>query len=120
MKYSALIMKHFENPRNAGALEHATAVGHATNEVCLDKMTIYLLVEDRVITAATFQAEGCVPSIAAGSMLTEILIGKSEQAAAGITAADVECALGGLPSTKKHAAHLAVEALASALAQQTH
>ena len=119
MNYSPTISDHFHHPRNCGAMDRADAVGEAENPVCLDRLRVYLRLDraSGTIAEATFQAEGCVPTLAVGSLLTELLRGKRPSELLPLTAEDVERELGGLPATKKHAAHLAVEALQAALAQ---
>ena len=71
--YSAKVLDHLENPRNAGELENATVHGTATNPVCGDLLHLYLRIADSKITAARFNVQGCPPSIAAGSALTEMI-----------------------------------------------
>ena len=115
MKYNATIMDHFNNPRNAGTLENADAIGEATNDVCLDVMRLFLRVNGDIVADVSFQAEGCVPSIACGSFLTQFLPGKHITELKSLDAAALEAALGGLPATKKHAAHLGADALREAL-----
>ncbi len=117
MKYSETIQDHFQNPRHTGPLAGANAVGSAENGVCLDTMRLFLRVTGGVVEAASFQAEGCVPSIACGSFLAEAVIGKRTGELENWTANTIEQAVGGLPSTKKHAAFLAADALADALAK---
>jgi NifU-like protein involved in Fe-S cluster formation len=117
MKYSETIHDHFRNPRHIGPLPGATAVGSAENGVCLDTLRLFLRVKDGAVEAASFQAEGCVPSIACGSFLAEAVIGRRVQELARWDAETIEEAVGGLPSTKKHAAALAADALADALAK---
>ncbi|MGI8907237.1 MAG: iron-sulfur cluster assembly scaffold protein [Candidatus Sumerlaeaceae bacterium] len=111
MKYSEIIEDHFARPRNVGELRGATAVGEATNAVCLDKLRLWLRLENDVVAEVRFQAEGCVPSIAVASFLTEWLVGRTAPELRATTAEDVEAAVGGLPRTKAHAAHLAIEAI---------
>lgn len=118
MKYSEIIESHFANPRNVGELDGATHTGDATNEVCLDKLRLSLRLSEGIVIEARFRAEGCVPSIAVGSFLTEWLIGKALKELLALGAEDIEGAIGGLPRTKKHAAHLALEALHAALQKE--
>ena len=65
---------------------------------------------------ATFQCQGCAASIAASSMLVEMLAGRTVDGAEGISRDEIECALGGLPPTRKHAAALAEDAVRAAVA----
>jgi NifU-like protein involved in Fe-S cluster formation len=115
MKYNSLIRDHFYSPRNQGPLENANAVGEATNEACLDRLRLFLRVENGIVTAASFQAEGCVPAIAVGSVLSEFVIGKDVGILRGLSPEDIDALLGGLPATKQHAAFLAMETLQKAL-----
>lgn len=114
--YSAQVLEHLDNPRNVGTLADA-AHGVASNPVCGDVLHLYLKIEDDQIAAARFQVEGCPPSIAAGSVLTELLVGQSIATVRQLKAKDLAAALGGLPRNKDHCAVLAVDALRAALAQ---
>ncbi len=95
----------------------ATHVGNAVNSVCLDSMRLYLMIEDGVVKHATFQASGCVPSIAAGSLATELFVGRTQAELTGLVPEQIEASLGGLPATKKHAAFLVCDALHDALSR---
>ena len=66
---------------------------------------------------ARFKTQGCVASIAAGSVLTDMLLDRSAQDAQAITALQISEALGGLPPATNHAAQLAVDALRAVLKQ---
>ena len=109
------ILEHFRNPRNAGNLADATTVVDVTNPVCGDTMRLAVRIDDGKISAARFKTQGCVASIAAGSVLTELLIGKSPVEAGAITPERISESLGGLPPTMFHAAQLAMEALRAVL-----
>lgn len=117
MKYSAIIEEHFHRPRHVGPLDGATHVGKATNEACLDSLWLYLLIENDRIVDAAFRAQGCVPTIAIGSALSEFLIGKGLEEVRKIDECFVEELVGGLPRQKRHAAMLAVDALRNALGE---
>ncbi len=109
------ILEHFRNPHNAGNLADATAIVEVTNPVCGDTMRLSVRVDEGRISAARFKSQGCVASIAAGSVLTDLLTGKSSDEARAITAEQVSESLGGLPPTTFHAAQLAMDALHSVL-----
>lgn len=113
--YSALVLDHFKNPRNAGELTDATAVVEATNPVCGDILQLFVRIEAGRITAAGFKAQGCVTAMACGSLLTELLSGKTLVEARRITYEDVSQSLGGLPPTTLHGAQLAADALEAIL-----
>lgn len=78
-------------------------------------MHLYLSLDGGGIRQARFQAFGCAPSVAAGSVLTEMLCGMDLDTASGITPGQIDAALGGLPPLKNHCATLAVDALKAAL-----
>lgn len=115
--YSAAVLDHFKNPRNAGDLPDATAVVDVTNPVCGDVLRLTARVESRAIVETRFKAQGCVTALACASMLTELLQGKSIDDARRITAAQISDALGGLEQATFHAAQLAADALVALLAK---
>lgn len=109
-------MEHFEHPRNSGTLEDANAIGYMTNPVCGDTLLLMLRVKNQRIEAVRWQSDGCAASLAASSLLSELVGGLSLEAAAAITREAVVDALGGLPASKLHASVLAADALHHALA----
>lgn len=113
--YSPQIADHLANPRNVGQLEHPTGVGDVTNEVCLDRIKLTVRVEANAIIDARVKASGCPPTIAAASVLTELIIGKSIDEVRSLTRKDVADALGHLPPAKSHCSALAIEALLAAI-----
>ena len=115
MTYSEVFNDHIANPRNAGELPDANATGEETNPVCGDRLRLSLRVLDGRIEAAGFLAYGCPPALVCGSVLTELIIGKTVAGAMLLTRSDLVAAVGGLPSRKQHAAALAIETLQSAL-----
>ncbi len=80
-------------------------------------MRLSLMVHDGVVQSARYLAYGCPPTLVCGSMLTELITGKTVDEARAITKADLAGAIGGLPSRKQHAAALAIETLNAALDQ---
>jgi nitrogen fixation protein NifU and related proteins len=112
--YSDLLQEHFDNPRNVGEIEHADAEAVVSNPACGDVMQLYLRVEHGCITEAKFKTMGCPAAIAAGSVTTEMLIGRSIEALT-LTGAEVSAALGGLPPQKAHTGMLAEDAVKAAL-----
>jgi nitrogen fixation NifU-like protein len=113
--YSATFKDHLSNPRNAGELPEANALAEETNPVCGDRMRLSLIISDGRIITARFLAYGCPPTLVCGSVLIEMIQGKSVAEAMQLTRADLLNALGGLPSRKHHAAALAVETLRTAI-----
>lgn len=113
--YSAKVLAYLENPRNVGKLIGATNIGQATNPVCGDLLNLHLKIADEKITEAKFTVQGCPPSVATGSALTEMLIGLPVAEASKLTPSDVTCQLESLPRNKEHCSVLAIDALRSAL-----
>ncbi|MEN6573309.1 Fe-S cluster assembly scaffold protein NifU [Methanobacterium aggregans] len=114
--YSEKVMDHFQNPRNVGEIEDADGVGTEGNPTCGDLMTIYIKVEDNVITDVKFKTFGCGAAIATSSMITEMAVGKTIEEALKITRNDVAEELEGLPPVKMHCSNLAADALRAAIA----
>src|SRR5215510_4104893 len=114
--YSSKVLEHLDNPRNVGEMPGADARGDAENPVCGDLLQLNIKVIDGRIDAATFKARGCPPSIAAGSVLTESIIGLSIEDALKLTPKEITRALESLPRNKEHCSVLAIDALRAALA----
>jgi len=103
------------HPRNAGELADANAIADETNPICGDRLRLSLIVKDGRIEAARYLAYGCPPTLVCGSVLTELVTGKTTEEAKQLTRSDLLEVIGGLPSRKHHAASLAIETLHSAL-----
>lgn len=114
------ILEHFRNPHNAGNLAEPTAVVEVANPVCGDTMRLSVRVQHGRVAEARFKTQGCVASIAAGSMLTDLLAGRSLAEAREITALRISEALGELPAATMHAAELAMDALSAVLEKIAH
>jgi len=113
--YSPIVIDHFQNPRNVGELPDANAEASVANPVCGDVLKLTLKIAGERITAVRFKTFGCEAAIAASSLLTEMLVGKSLTEAESITAEMITTALGGLPKVKLHASSLAEDGLKQAL-----
>jgi len=115
VSYSAAFKDHLANPRNVGELPEASVVVEENNPVCGDRLRLSLIVRAETIEAARYLAYGCPPTLVSGSVLTELIVGTTIEAAKKLTRNDLLNAIGGLPSRKHHAATLAIEALKKAL-----
>jgi nitrogen fixation protein NifU and related proteins len=114
--YSAQLLDHFEHPRNAGVLENPHASVQLENPACGDILKLTALLKDGVIDEIRFQAKGCVPTIASGSALTELIRNKTIAQASAVTRSQLIDELGALPPASGHAAQLAIDALTDLLA----
>jgi NifU-like protein involved in Fe-S cluster formation len=117
--YSAELLDHFQNPRNAGSVESPDATARLENPVCGDILELSLKLEEtkstKRIAEIRFRAKGCVPAMACGSAITELVKGRSLEEARRISREELVEKIGGLPQASAHASHLAMDALATLL-----
>jgi len=117
LKYSDIVLEHFRNPRNVGVIENPDGFAIEGSPACGDQIAVYIKVdkETNIITDIKFQSFGCASNIATGSIMTEMVKGKTIEEALKITWRDVAEALGGLPPVKMHCSVLAIDGLKSAI-----
>ncbi|RLE79410.1 MAG: iron-sulfur cluster assembly scaffold protein [Thermoprotei archaeon] len=119
LPYSPKVLELFKNPKNQGPLKDATVKASAGSPACGDVINIYLKIAkkdgDEIVEKATFESYGCAANIAAASILTELVKGKSLREAWQISWKEVSDKLGGLPPVKYHCSILAVGALKRAI-----
>jgi len=115
--YSAQLLDHFQNPRNAGEIANADAVAEIENPACGDFLRLTLRIHAGRIAEVRFKAKGCVAAMACASALTELVKGKSVEAARATQREALIATVGGLPQASTHAAQLALDTLAAALRQ---
>src|SRR5205085_11101214 len=113
--YTPQVAEHIANPRNVGELENPSGVGDVTNQVCMDRIRLTVRLDGDRLSEARVKASGCPPTIAAASVLTELITGRAVAELEAMTRHDVADALGRLPAAKQHCASLAIEALRAAL-----
>ncbi len=118
--YSEKVLDHFRRPRNQGRLKNPDAVGQTGNPVCGDIMKLYLKVGEgsrgkEVIEDIKFETLGCGAAIAASSILTELVKGKTFSEALKVSESKIVSELDGLPRLKVHCSVLAAEALKLAI-----
>ena len=73
--YSEIILDHFRNPRNYGSLPSPDISHEDVNPLCGDRIRIELKISCGVVEAARFKGDGCAISLAAASILTELILG---------------------------------------------
>ena len=115
--YSPQLLDHFEHPRNAGEIDGADAIAEIENPACGDILRLSLKLDAGRILEIRFKAKGCVPAMACGSALTELVLGKTVVEARSVVRQDIVNAVSGLPQASSHAAQLALDVLSAALNQ---
>lgn len=113
--YSPELLDHFQNPRNAGDVETPDASAQMENPACGDVLKLTAKLAGRQIAEIRFRAKGCVPAMACGSALTELIIGKTVEEARQVSREELVRKVGGLPQASAHASHLAMDTLAALL-----
>lgn len=109
--YSSQVLDHFHHPRNVGEIAVADVVAEGSNPVCGDILKLWAVVRNGRLEAVSFKVQGCVPSVACASWLTEAVRGKLLTEISSITPEQIVEGLGGLPAASHHAAVLASEVL---------
>jgi len=112
--YSERLLDHFQNPRNVGELGPPAVTVEVSNPACGDILRLSVEFRGGRAAAARYKTRGCTASIAAGSALTEWLIGKTAAEIGALHAGEIEEAVGGLSAESKHAAVLCVDAARAA------
>jgi len=125
IEYSDTVIDHFQHPRNVGEIPAPDGVGKVGSPVCGDVIHLFIKVEDGILAEVKYKTFGCAASIASGSIMTEMVRGRSikELLAKGATPEEaaeklkleVVKALDGLPEQKVHCSLLATDALYDAI-----
>lgn len=87
--YRENILDHYKNPRNFGEIKNANVMHSEFNPFCGDMVKIFLKFDNEKVVDVKFKGNGCAISMAATSMLTERLIGKSLSEIKKITNKDI-------------------------------
>lgn len=102
--YPDLVLDHYRNPRNRGAMDACTHAADGANPLCGDRLRIELRCEGGRIGQMRFTGEACAIAIATASMLGEQVAGLdraavgllAERIARLVTTGDAGVALGAL------------------------
>ena len=92
--YREHILDHYRHPRNQGTLEDADISCEQDNPVCGDVVRLDIQLSDDRVSEVRFSGRGCVISMAAASMLTEEVLGKSVEELRALQDEDVFRMLG--------------------------
>ncbi|WP_298868595.1 iron-sulfur cluster assembly scaffold protein [uncultured Gimesia sp.] len=118
-RFSEIVLDHAVRPRNWGKLDSPERVGVSGVPGQGKYLVFYLMTDGKKITKVGFQCHGCGATIAAGSVLAEMVVGLQISECLSITGEQLLTALGGLPADKRHAAGFALKALQGALTSTT-
>ena len=113
-RYSETVIDHWRYPRGFAALERPDGHARITGP-CGDTMEVFLRIREQRVMGASFLTDGCITSIASGSMAVELATGKTTSEARMISQDDILEALGGLPEESTHCALLASNTLRAAI-----
>jgi nitrogen fixation protein NifU and related proteins len=119
MAYSNKVIDHYNNPRNVGSMDKASAdvgTGLVGAPECGDVMKLQIKVNSAtgVIEDAKFKTFGCGSAIASSSLATEWVKGKTIDEALEIKNTEIVKELS-LPPVKIHCSVLAEDAIRAAI-----
>lgn len=119
MSYSEKVIDYVENPRNVGTLDKNdpnVGTGLVGAPACGDLMRLQVKINDKgIIEDAKFKTFGCGSAIAASSLATEWLKGKTVEEAEQIKNTEIANELL-LPPIKAHCSLLAEDSIKAAIA----
>src|SRR5947209_16346260 len=75
--YRELILDHYRNPRHQRPPAHAEVVAEGYNPVCGDEVAMQLHFDQGGLAGIGLQSRGCSISRASGSMMSDLVEGKS-------------------------------------------
>ena len=119
MAYTDKVVDHFNNPRNVGSLDKNdpdVGTGLVGAPECGDVMKLQIKVNDEtgVIEDAKFKTFGCGSAIAASSLASDWVIGRTIDQAKELSNVEIVDELS-LPPVKIHCSVLAEDAIKSAI-----
>lgn len=80
--YREVVLDHHRRPRGRTPLPRVDARAHGLNPVCGDEIHLHLSLDGDRITGVEVQGRGCAICTASGSMMAEIIPGRTEVEAA--------------------------------------
>ena len=75
--YQEIILDHSKNPQNIGILNQYTCTAEGNNPMCGDSLTVYVNIENNIISDVSYRARGCAISVASASIMSKIIKGKT-------------------------------------------
>ena len=115
--YSEIMLDHFRHPRNYGSLPAPDISYEEFNPLCGDRIRIEVKLKNQsIVEDVRFRGDGCAISIAAASLLTELIVGIDIGALEAISDGRLISALeSDIKPERKQCALLPLEALRAGL-----
>jgi nitrogen fixation NifU-like protein len=113
--YSDIVIDLWLNPRNFGQMDNYDGYSGKITSSCGDSMWVWLKVKNDVIQDVTYLSDICIGAVSSGSILTEMIEGRTIGETLKISSSDILEALKGLPENFVHCAALAETALKAAI-----
>ncbi|MBI4276513.1 SUF system NifU family Fe-S cluster assembly protein [Candidatus Uhrbacteria bacterium] len=116
--YREQILEHWREPHHFGELADATHNAFLSNPLCGDEIGMQLCIANDHIQDIRFMGRGCAISMAATSMLTDVIHGKTLAETQQLTEQDIVALLGTTPNpSRMKCALLGLETLQRAVAK---
>jgi nitrogen fixation NifU-like protein len=74
--YREVVLDHYRQPRHRKPLQDPDGAATVDNPVCGDQVRVQVRLEDTRLEEVAAQTRGCSIAVAAGSVMTEIAIGR--------------------------------------------
>ncbi|MBS3786814.1 iron-sulfur cluster assembly scaffold protein [Candidatus Bipolaricaulota bacterium] len=113
--YNQDVVHHYQNPHNKGKLSDPDFSVTEENPKCGDRVTLQIKLDGAEISEVKFHGHGCVLSIGAASILTQMIQGLNVREALELTFDDLVENMGNPAKMRKDCASLSLNALKKAL-----
>lgn len=119
--YKEYILDLYRHPLNQGSLPDPDVTITAYNPSCGDELTIDIDFDATgIISEITHRGQGCAISIAAVSLISELVKGKTKEAVSSLTFDDVQKELGiNIGHTRESCAMLGLTTIQKAVLQKS-
>ncbi len=115
-----IIIDHVDSPRNVGCLKAADAVATTGAPGRPPFMAMYFRIRNGIVTEVKYRTFGCALSIAAGSVLTEMITGRNVTECLALTEQQLSEALGSISADQAWCLSLALSTMRKALTEYHH
>ena len=100
--YARNILDHYKNPHNKGSLSDASKSFKSVNSSCGDEITTFVKIKGDKLEKITFDGHGCAIAMAATSILSDVLVGKTMDEIIKLDLLFVQSQLGINISARRH------------------